>query len=148
MCVEKIKVFLEPFRLELFKPFRISRDVYTHKDGIRVLLKYKGLSGLGEANEHLYYHVTQSGLNDDLLKLKKVVEQQALIHPTEMFQLLVKTIGFQPFSLAAMDIAYWDLYSKSKEVPTRELFDLTAPPTSSIFSSYTISIDSLEEMRK
>ena len=148
MSAKKLEVLLEPFRLELFKPFRISRDVYDYKDGIRVLLKYNGLTGLGEANEHVYYQVTQRDLHTHLLELKKVVEQQDLIHPAEMYQLMEKSIGFQPFSLAAMDIAYWDLYAQSKEVPTRELFDLQSQGSIQNHSSYTISIDSLEEMKK
>lgn len=148
MSARKLKVTLEPYRLELFKPFRISRDVYDHKDGIRVILSYGGLTGLGEANEHVYYQVTKPGLENQLNILKGIVEQQSLIHPLEMYDLMERAIGLQPFALAAMDMAYWDLYAKTQNQPTHYLFDLPVPLLKPQYSSYTISIDDPSEMEK
>jgi L-alanine-DL-glutamate epimerase-like enolase superfamily enzyme len=148
MSARKIKVTLEPYRLELFKPFRISRDVYDHKEGFRVILSYGELTGLGEANEHGYYQVTQAGLEDHITTLKSIVEEQNLIHPKEMYDLMEQAIGFQPFALAAMDMAYWDLFAKTQNQPTRYLFDLPTPPPKLQYTSYTISIDDPKEMEK
>lgn len=146
MNESKLTVRLEEFRIDLKKPFRISRDVYDHKLGIRVIISGEGLTGYGEASEHGYYQVDLTSLKTQLSALKKVVESQKLIHPREMYQVCLDTIGFRPFALAALDMAYWDWYGKMNGRPSRALFDLDLPKRSPIFSSYTISIDTPEKM--
>lgn len=146
MAAPKIQCELVPFRVDLFKPFRISRDVYDHKLGVRVILRSGSIRGVGETQEHNYYNVQLKDLEKQLLELKPLVEKQPLMHPADMFSLAVETIGWHPFSLAALDMAYWDLYAKSAGKPTRALFDLPPPDPEPKYTSYTISIDTEKEM--
>lgn len=146
MAKTKIRFDLQPFRVDLYKPFRISRDVYDHKLGMRVLLGAGQYTGIGETQEHIFYGVTQSEIRQKILELKPVVETQDLIHPVSMYGLMKDAIGEHPFALAAVDMAYWDLYARVHQKPTRDLLGL--PPVSGRrqFTSWTISIDSENAM--
>ena len=143
---KKLSIRIEPYSVFLKKPFRISRDVYDHKKGIRVFLSFDGHTGVGEANEHRYYKVTPGSLLKQGEELAQALETKLngihqLPHPAEFYSLMHQTIGFKPFTLAAFDLASWDLYGKTHHPPARQLFGLVDPPDSDIKTSYTISID-------
>jgi L-alanine-DL-glutamate epimerase-like enolase superfamily enzyme len=146
MTAPKIQCSLEPFRVNLFKPFRISRDVYDHKLGMRVFLRAGNHTGIGETQEHTFYGVTQPALQQQLLALQPVIEMQDLIHPAAMYGLLQDAIGDHPFALAAVDMAYWDLYAKKHRKMTRDLFDLPRAPDRKQYTTWTITIDVEEAM--
>ncbi len=146
MASPKIRFRLEPYRVDLFKPFRISRDVYDHKLGMRVFLEAGPHTGIGETQEHVFYGVRQAGLKQKLLDLKPLIESQDLVHPASMYAIMTDAIGDHPFVLAAVDMAYWDLYARVHHKPTRELLDLPRVPERKQYSTWTITIDTEDAM--
>ncbi len=143
-----IKMEFEANRLELKKSFRISRDVYDHKNGFIVRLEYGGLIGFGEAYEHVYYEVDTRILKKDLTRIQTFLSGSSISHPLENYNKLRQLDGIHPFSLSAADNAYWDLYAKINQAPTRTFFNLGEPTNSEVKSSFTLSIDETSVMEE
>lgn len=143
-----IKMEFAKSRLELKKSFRISRDVYDHKKGFIVRLEYGGLSGFGEAYEHGYYQVDSRILKNDLKRIQTLLSDSSIVHPLENYKKLQQLEGLHPFSISAVDNAYWDLFARINSTPTQALFELGEPTKQEVKTSYTLSIDETSVMKE
>jgi len=130
--------------LPLKNPFTISRGTRRHQPSLIVSLSHGDLTGYGEATCHDYYGHRYETLEASLEQIAKLVADLDLILPEEFYELCRREIPGDTFALSAVDCAAYDLYGKIHGLCTRELLNLTE--TQSPFSSYTLGIDSIEEM--
>ena len=81
-----------------------------------------------------------------LEKVKPIVDSISEIHPRELWQQLSKIIPEDYFALCAVDIAYWDYYSRKNSKTLRSYWSGENARTP--ITSYTIAIDSLAIMKQ
>jgi L-alanine-DL-glutamate epimerase-like enolase superfamily enzyme len=134
------------FDLPLKHPFTISRYTVTIQKTVIVSISDGINSGYGEATVNPYYHSTTERLAASLLKVKPFVDSAIELHPTELWQQLSSIIQDDYFALCAVDIAYWDYYSKTHSQMLRSFWSNEGDVTP--LTSYTIGIDSLEMMQQ
>ncbi len=138
--VVKYKAINLPFR----HPFTISKGTKTSQPSLLVELEHFGLKGYGEAPAITYYQVTVENMIEDLLRKKKAIEQFAFTTPERFWHYLHHLIPGNPFLVAALDMAGWDLYGKLMKKPVYQILkgDISRNP----LTDYTIGIDSVERM--
>jgi len=139
-----MRVFYRQYELPFEYPFTISKGTKTHQPTLIVALEFRGLVGYGEAPAINYYNVTVDSMIADLEAKKLLVEKYAFTEPERYWHYLHHLFPKNPFLVCALDMAYWDLYAKSKRKPLYQFFSeslANAPLT-----DYTIGIDSVEKM--
>jgi len=142
----KISLSFQFFDLPLQHPFTISRYTVTVQKTVVVCISDGVHTGYGEATANPYYHSTQERLTQSLLKIKPLVDAMAVVHPTALWEQLAPLLPDDYFALCAVDIAYWDYYSRKHSKTLRSYWseeNSKAPVT-----SYTIGIDSLPVMQQ
>ncbi len=105
-----------------------------------------GFEGFGEAPAIAYYNINVEQMEADLLAKKKLVEQFTLTDPERYWHYLHHLFPKNPFLVAALDMAGWDIYGKMKRKSLQALWGtsrLQVPET-----DYTIGIDSIEKMKE
>lgn len=125
-------------------PFTISKGTKTHQPSLMVELDFAGIRGYGEAPAISYYHIPVETMIADLEQKKPFVEKFSFTHPDRYWHYLHHLYPLNPFLVAALDIAAWDVYGKLKKQPLYQLWETDiqkAPPT-----DYTIGIDTIEKM--
>ncbi len=134
------------YDLPLQHPFTISRYTVNIQKTVVVCISDGEVSGYGEATVNPYYHSTTERLTASLSKVKPVIDSAVDIHPSELWQQLSIMIPDDYFALCAVDIAYWDYYSRKQFKTLRSFWskDDDATPV----TSYTIGIDTLEMMQQ
>ncbi|MCF6181202.1 dipeptide epimerase [Lutibacter sp.] len=139
-----MKLKLKTFKLQLKHPFTISRGTRTEIPSIIVTLQEDGVSGFGEATANPYYHTTVAQFEEELIQKKAVIEISTNKTPEEFWEYLYPHFKSNMFILCALDEAYTDLYTRKKEIKLYEYWNLKL--NKSLQSSYTIGIDSIENM--
>jgi L-alanine-DL-glutamate epimerase-like enolase superfamily enzyme len=134
------------FDLPLQHPFTISRYTVNIQKTVVVCISDGVHSGYGEATVNPYYHSTTERLTASLLKVKPIVDSASEIHPSELWQQLSGVISNDYFALCAVDIAFWDYYSRKQSQTLRSFWSNEDDDTP--LTSYTIGIDSLEMMQQ
>ncbi|MFT3705537.1 MAG: dipeptide epimerase [Agriterribacter sp.] len=125
-------------------PFTISKGTKTHQPALIVELNFNGIKGYGEAPAIAYYNIPVEKMLADIEHKKKLIEQFAFTHPDRYWHYLHHLFPQNPFLVAALDIAAWDIFGKLKKQPLYALWNTqmdTAPVT-----DYTIGIDPVEKM--
>lgn len=107
-------------------------------------LEYFGVKGYGEAPAIQYYDITTDKMIADIERKKIFLEKFSFSDPERYWHYLHHLFPANPFLVAALDIAGWDLYGKLRRKPVYELFgaDITKAP----ITDYTIGIDTIEKM--
>jgi L-alanine-DL-glutamate epimerase-like enolase superfamily enzyme len=142
----KITLSFQFYDLPLQHPFTISRYTVTVQKTVIVCISDGIHTGYGEATANPYYHSTQERLTASLLKVKPIVDAADSWRPSELWQQLSKVIPDDYFALCAVDIAYWDFYSRKNGKTLRSYW--TEENAKTPLTSYTIAIDSLEMMQQ
>ena len=126
-------------------PFTISNGrTKTHQPSMVVALSLGNFIGFGEAPAIAYYHITVEQMVADLESKKQMVEKFALTDPERYWHYLHHLYPNNPFLVAALDMAAWDLFGQMKG---KKLFELwNTPWENTPFTDYTIGIDSIEQM--
>ncbi len=126
-------------------PFTISQGrTKTHQDALVVALQLGSFTGFGEAPAIAYYQVTVDQMIADLNAKKSMVEKFAFTEPERYWHYLHHLFPGNPFLVAALDMAGWDMYGQMKNKPLYQLWNTQwdhTPPT-----DYTIGIDTIEKM--
>ena len=130
--------------LPLKDPFTIARGTLHHQQGLIVSLTQDGVSGFGEVTCNTYYGHTYESLEAALSLVHDAIAEQPLMHPRELYEVCRAVIPTDRFALSAIDGAAYDLYGKTQGIRTTEILGLTT--TAETRSSYTLGIDSIEEM--
>jgi L-alanine-DL-glutamate epimerase-like enolase superfamily enzyme len=132
--------------LPFIDPFTISNGrTKTHQTALLVALSAGPFIGYGEAPAIAYYNISVEQMIDDLTKKQKLVEKFALTDPERYWHYLHHLFPQNPFLVAALDMAGWDLYGQMKAKPLYQLWN-TEWTTELPECDYTIGIDSVEKM--
>lgn len=142
----KINLSFQFYDLPLAHPFTISRYTVHIQKTVVVCISDGMHSGYGEATVNPYYHSTTERLTTSLLKVKQVFDGGLELHPSDIWQQLSTVISEDYFALCAVDIAYWDYYSRKHSQTLRSFWSKEGDVTP--LTSYTIGIDSLEMMQQ
>jgi len=139
-----MKLILRTYNLKLKHTFRISRKSIDFQPSLIVELQENGVSGYGEATSNPYYNITVDILQNDIEKVRNIVEAASDETPEEFWSKINPLLIENPFALCALDNAYNDLYARKKGKKLYELwnYDITNNP----LTNYTIGIDSIENM--
>lgn len=117
----------------------------THQSALLVALSVGPFIGYGEAPAIAYYNITVDQMIADLTQKQKLVEKFALTDPERYWHYLHHLFPQNPFLVAALDMAGWDLYGQMKAKPLYELWN-TEWKDELPLCDYTIGIDSIEKM--
>lgn len=141
-----MKLILRTYNLQLKHTFRISRKTIDFQPSLIVELQENEISGFGEATSNPYYNITIEILQNDIEKVREIIEATSNETPEEFWLKLSPFFQHNPFSLCALDNAYNDLYARKKGKKLYELwqYDIAQNP----LTNYTIGIDTIENMVK
>ncbi|RPD51387.1 dipeptide epimerase [Paracnuella aquatica] len=140
-----MKLYFESHQLPFRHPFTISKGTKTHQPTMAVRLDHLGWSGYGEAPAIAYYNITVERMELELQRKKLFVEKFAFTEPERYWHYLHHLMPVNPFLVAALDIAGWDLFGQMKGQPLSSLWQIPALPQLPQ-TSYTIGIDTPEKM--
>lgn len=142
-----MKLNLYPIRLPLRDPFTISRGTITHQDTLIVELEHDGISGYGEVTASDYYNHSIPEMSDAFGRLSADDLAMCLDDsPDNNWLRLSERLGGDMFSLSALDMASHDWHARRAGSTLWQHWELTWNPD--LQSSYTIGIDSVEEMKR
>jgi L-alanine-DL-glutamate epimerase-like enolase superfamily enzyme len=126
-------------------PFTISGGrTKTHQPALVVALELGPFMGFGEAPAIMYYNVSVDAMVEVVEKKKTQIEKFALTDPARYWHYLHHLLPNDPFLVAALDMAAWDLFGKMRKQPLYKLWGTEwthCPPT-----DYTLGIDAPETM--
>jgi L-alanine-DL-glutamate epimerase-like enolase superfamily enzyme len=141
-----LKLSYRAISLPFEYPFTISNGrTKTHQPSLIVALQLGPFTGFGEAPAIAYYNVTVEGMIEVLESKRMMIEKFALTEPERYWHYLHHLLPNDPFLVAALDMACWDLFGKMKGKPLYELWN-TSLTDSLPLTDYTIGIDSIEGM--
>ena len=139
-----MKLILRTYNLKLKHTFRISRKSIDFQPSLIVELQEDGISGYGEATSNPYYNITVDILQNDIEKIRDIVEATSDETPEEFWSKINLLISGNPFALCALDNTYNDLYARKKGKKLYELWNYNI--THNPLTNYTIGIDSIKNM--
>ena len=136
---------LHQFDLPLKHTFTITHESRDVQPTLIVELSWHGKSGFGEATETPYYGITMEKMVAQIESIRHLLPSDILPHPTDFWKMLSKTLlDEHPFSLCALDVAYWDLWGKTHNKALHEIWGLDV--SKNPITDYTIGIDTVEKM--
>ena len=103
------------------------------------------ISGYGEATVNPYYNSTIERLSESFSRAQPLISKVSELHPADLWRLLEPHLFDNYFALCAIDIAYWDYFSRKNNRTLRSYFSDSA---STPLTSYTIGIDSIDVMKQ
>ncbi len=134
------------FEMPLRHPFTISRYTVNIQKTMIARISDGEISGYGEATVNPYYHSTVEKLSGSIARVKPLVDAiQEMVHPADFWNVIEPHLRDDYFALCAIDIAYWDYFSRKAKKPLRDYF-LGSGQTP--LTSYTIGIDTIEVMKQ
>lgn len=139
-----MKLIIKTFNLKLKHPFSLSRGTRTEIPSLIVELRSNGLSGFGEATANPYYKTTVDNFVKQLQHKKSIIEINVNKTPEEFWAYLYPHFKNNLFLLCALDVAYYDLYTRIQKIPLYKYWGLST--TSIPLSNYTIGIDTIKNM--
>ncbi len=134
------------YDLPLKHPFTISRYTVTIQKTVVVCISDGENFGYGEATVNPYYHSTVEKLTASLSNVKENIDFNFSLHPKEMWEQVAILLKDDYFALCAVDMAYWDFYSKKNKKTLRSFWSDEKAVTP--ITSYTIGIDTIEVMQQ
>ncbi len=129
-----------PFR----KPISISRIVRSSQTALVVEIRESGVSGWGEASEFPVYHAEIPGMLSALHQVTAKMNGSPVQHPLDFFSQVSDLVTDQPFALAALDMAMYDLWGRLHQCSTRKILGL--PPYRPIPTAASVTIAGTAEM--
>ena len=139
-------VSFSPLPLHLRHPFTITRE--SSRDRQNVLVKIAdadGRVGLGEAAPSRYYHQTAESVTEQLGALHWPAQTDPFLLEDLLGDLAQQLPGHSS-AVAALDMALHDLVGQRLDAPLYRLLGLD--PQKAPVTSYTIGIDSPDQMRR
>ena len=141
-----MQLHYESYRLKFRYPFTISKGTKTHQPMLMVQLTLGPWTGYGEAPAITYYNITVEQMIEDLESKRNLVEKFAFTDAERFWHYLHHLFPNNPFLVAALDMAGWDLLGKMKGLPLWKIWGGQMLDTP--FCDYTIGIDSTDMMVK
>lgn len=138
----KLSYFVKDLRLKhTFTIAHQSRDV---QDTVIVKLEDGGIFGLGETTTNSFYGMTAENITERLEAGRKMVENGNWQHPEQLWETGKDIFRKNPFAQCALDMAFWDLFTKQQGKKLYEYLGLD--PSNIPVTNYTIGIDTVEKM--
>ncbi len=134
----------QSFNLEFQYPFTISKGTKTHQPTFIVAISHLGLTGYGEAPAITYYDISLEKMEADLFLKADILSKYNFNDPGRFWHFLHHLFPKNPFLVAALDLAGWDLFGKMRRQPICNM--IAEPKTVLPLTDYTIGIDSIEKM--
>jgi L-alanine-DL-glutamate epimerase-like enolase superfamily enzyme len=135
-----------PHDLKLKYPFAIARHTYYSQPNVIIRLSDGKFEGYGEASMNPYYGITIESLINAFAKMRAGLQSYVFTTPDQLWDDYADMLTENPFALAALNNAAWDLYGKMHECPARHLFPLSG--NNNPMTSYTLGIASHEMLVK
>lgn len=124
--------------------FTTSKGSKTHQPSLLVELEHFGIKGYGEAPIISYYDLSVEKMEADISRKKLFIEKFSFTEPDRYWHYLHHLFPQNPFLVAALDIAAWDIYGKMKGRQLHQLWNLDTQKNP--MTDFTIGIDSIEKM--
>lgn len=138
----KLTYFIK--ELPLKHTFTIAHDSRDTQDTIIVKLEDGKNIGLGEATTNPFYGMTAENISAMLEESKEFVELGYWESPEVLFEVSSFVLSKNPFAQCALDMAAWDIYTKSLG---KKLYEhLGLDPKNIPTTNYTIGIDTIPNM--
>ncbi|MDZ7606631.1 MAG: dipeptide epimerase [Cyclobacteriaceae bacterium] len=135
-----------PHDLKLKYPFAIARHTYFSQPNVIIRLSDGKFDGYGEATMNPYYGITIESLFMAFEKIQKRLRSYQFTTPDQLWDDYSDMLTENPFALAALNNAAWDLFGKLHKCPARQLFQLSGSNTP--MTCYTLGIASHEMLVK
>ncbi|MEA9414946.1 dipeptide epimerase [Flavobacterium sp. PL02] len=139
-----MQLIIRAYDLKLKHTFRISRKTIDYQPTVIVELKKDGFSGFGEATSNPYYNITIPILENDIEKIRPIIEAIEDETPEEFWAKINPLLQENKFALCALDNAYNDWYARKQGKKLYQLWNYTI--ANNPLTNYTIGIDSIEKM--
>lgn len=140
-----MKLAYKQIALPFKYPFTISGGrTKTHQPALVVALSLGNFIGYGEAPAITYYNITVEQMVSDIESKKNMIEKFALTEPERYWHYLHHLFPQNPFLVAALDMACWDLFGQMKGKPLYELWKTDYAKAA--ITDYTIGIDTIDKM--
>lgn len=133
------------FDLPLKHKFEISRYSVTIQKTVVAIVSDGEISGYGEATANPYYHSTQEKLGESISKAIPIITSADDSHPEQLWSRFHSVLSDNYFALCAVDVAYWDYYSRKHGKTLRSFWSDGSEKLP--MTSYTIGIASIDEMK-
>lgn len=139
----------QAFELAFEYPFTTAKGTKTHQPTFVVGLGIGSNWGWGEAPAIHYHQVTTARMQELIEAKRQVIERYALTDPQRFWHFLEHLLPGQSFLIAALDIAGWDVFARTRRQPLHQLLRM---PQQIPMTDYTIGYDSpgamLEKVNK
>jgi L-alanine-DL-glutamate epimerase-like enolase superfamily enzyme len=139
-----MKIQWKSYQLKFQYPFTISKGTKTHQPTFVVALTHLGLTGYGEAPAITYYDISTEKMETDLLLKQDILSKYNFNDPGRFWHFLHHLFPKNPFLVAALDLAGWDLFGKMRRQPVSNM--ISEPKDILPLTDYTIGIDTIEKM--
>ena len=142
-----IQLKIHLFTLVLKQKFTISYHSRDTQNTLIVELEKDGIKGFGEATENSYYQVSTDDMIHQIESVREIIEMYEWKDPNTFYNILQQTHKLSSFALCALDMAFYDLFTKIIGKPLYKFLglDISAPL---IHTNYTIGLDSIEVMKQ
>ena len=142
-----MKARWKELKLLLIHPFTIARGTRTHYDSVILTLEHNGVTAYGEAVPAERYNDNSEKVDAALSSIDfnsepfndpfRLEDIDSVCRANELMT---------PSSIAAINIAYWDLQGKLLNQPLYKLWGLD--PAKSLVSTFTIGIDEVDVIKQ
>lgn len=139
-----MQLIIRAYNLKLKHTFRISRKTIDFQPTVIVELKKDGYSGFGEATSNPYYNITIPILENDIEKIRPIIETIEDETPEDFWAKINPLLQENKFALCALDNAYNDWYARKKNIKLYQLWNYSIQ--NNPLTNYTIGIDSIKKM--
>ena len=141
-----LQITYKRFSLKTIKEFRISRDSYNEREMLVMILEQDGYTGIGEASAHPFYKSDIDKHIADIKFLQKELSEYELTDPATFWNLLFSYNRLHPFLISALDVAAYDLISRSRNKTISEVLSISSQFAPR--SMYTISMNEIAVMQE
>lgn len=142
-----MKARWKELKLLLKHPFTIARGTRTHYDSVILTLEHNGVTAYGEAVPAERYNDNSEKVDAALMSIDFNSEPFNDPFRLEDIDTACRSNELMtPSSIAAINIAYWDLQGKLLNQPLYKLWGLD--PAKSLVSTFTIGIDEVDVIKQ
>ncbi len=125
-------------------PFRTAHGMKTAQPALLIAIEMNGIIGVGEAPAIHYYDVRVEDMIEKLIQKTPMLERYAFTEPERFWHFCHHLFPSDSFLVCALDMAYWDLFSKMKRKPLWQLWNLAWDKLP--LTNYTLGMDTVDKV--
>lgn len=140
-----MRLHLRDLHLPLRHPFTTAHGTLIEQHNLLLELHLDGLTGYGECpSSRAWPQYSPASSRAALEQARPLIESIPFTTPDTFWTQVQPLLADHPFALCALDQAAHDLWGKRHQRPVWQLWDL--PPSPLPLTSYTIGLDTMENM--